>query len=138
MVMLTVSTEVDEDIADMIGEGLDEYNVAKGGPYNHQELWILARDDDGSVLGGLKGNTGYSWMFVDWLWVSPENRKGGLGSQLLAKAEAIAHERGCLGAYLETFSFQAPEFYKRHGFQEFGRIDDYPPGHATIWLKKQF
>ncbi len=138
MVMLTVSTEVDEDIADMIGEGLDEYNVAKGGPYNHQELWILARDDDGSVLGGLKGNTGYSWMFVDWLWVSPENRKGGLGSQLLAKAEAIARERGCLGAYLETFSFQAPEFYKRHGFQEFGRIDDYPPGHATIWLKKQF
>ncbi|WP_054310028.1 GNAT family N-acetyltransferase [Mesorhizobium sp. 1M-11] len=136
--MLTVSTEVDEDIADMIGEGLDEYNVAKGGPYNHQELWILARDDDGSVLGGLKGNTGYSWMFVDWLWVSPENRKGGLGSQLLAKAEAIARERGCLGAYLETFSFQAPEFYKRHGFQEFGRIDDYPPGHATIWLKKQF
>lgn len=138
MVMLTVSTEVDEDIADMIGEGLDEYNIAKGGPYNHQELWILARDDDGSVLGGLKGNTGYSWMFVDWLWVSPENRKGGLGSQLLAKAEAIARERGCLGAYLETFSFQAPEFYKRHGFQEFGRIDDYPPGHATIWLKKQF
>ncbi|MFE0014639.1 GNAT family N-acetyltransferase [Mesorhizobium sp. NPDC059054] len=138
MVMLTVSAEVDEDIADMIGEGLDEYNIAKGGPYNHQELWILARDDDGSVLGGLKGNTGYSWMFVDWLWVSPENRKGGLGSQLLAKAEAIARERGCLGAYLETFSFQAPEFYKRHGFQEFGRIDDYPPGHATIWLKKQF
>lgn len=138
MVMLTVSTEVDEDIADMIGEGLDEYNIGKGGPYNHEELWILARDDDGSILGGLKGHTGYSWMFVDWLWVRPENRKGSVGSQLLAKAEAIACERSCLGAYLETFSFQAPEFYKRHGFQEFGRIDDYPPGHATIWLKKQF
>lgn len=138
MVMLTVSTEVDEDIADMIGEGLDEYNIAKGGPYNHEELWILARDGEGSILGGLKGHTGYSWMFVDWLWVSPANRKGGLGSQLLAKAEVIARERSCLGMYLETFSFQAPEFYKGRGFREFGRIDDYPPGHATIWLKKQF
>jgi len=138
MATLTVSAEVDEEIADMIGEGLDEYNVAKGGPYNHEQVWILARDDDGSVLGGLKGHIEYSWMFVDWLWVSPVNRKGGLGTRLLGKAEAIAREHGCLGTYLETFSFQAPEFYKRHGFQEFGRIDDYPPGHATIWLKKQF
>jgi GNAT superfamily N-acetyltransferase len=138
MATLTVSAEVNEEIADMIGEGLDEYNVAKGGPYNHEQVWILARDDDGSVLGGLKGHIEYSWMFVDWLWVSPVNRKGGLGSRLLGKAEVIAREHGCLGAYLETFSFQAPEFYKRHGFQEFGRIDDYPPGHATIWLKKQF
>ncbi|MFD9897326.1 GNAT family N-acetyltransferase [Mesorhizobium sp. NPDC059025] len=138
MATLTVSAEVDEEIADMIGEGLDEYNVAKGGPYNHEQVWILARDDDGSVLGGLKGHIEYSWMFVDWLWVSPVNRKGGLGSRLLGKAEVIAREHGCLGAYLETFSFKAPEFYKRHCFQEFGRIDDYPPGHATIWLKKQF
>ncbi|MCG7503678.1 GNAT family N-acetyltransferase [Mesorhizobium retamae] len=138
MVTLTVSTDVDEDIADLIGEGLDEYNIAKGGPYDEEEVWILARDDDGSVLGGLKGHIEYSWMFVDWLWVSTENRKGGLGSQLLGKAEVIAREHGCLGAYLETFSFQAPEFYKRHGFEEFGRIDDYPPGHATIWLKKRF
>lgn len=138
MVMLTVSPEVDEEIADMIGEGLDEYNIAKGGPYNHEDVWILARGDDGVVLAGLKAHTGYGWMFVDWLWVSPQHRKGGIGSQLLAKAEAIARERGCLGAYLETFSFQAPDFYQRHGFQEFGRIDDYPPGHATIWLKKPF
>lgn len=138
MVMLTVSAEVDDDIVDMIENGLDEYNIARGGPYNHEELWVLARDEDGGLLGGLKANIGYSWMFVDLLWVNPNHRKGGLGSQLLGKAEEIARERGCLGAYLETFSFQAPDFYKRQGFHEFGRIDDYPPGHATIWLKKQF
>lgn len=138
MTKLTVSTSVEGEIHDLIGEGLDEYNIAKGGPYNHEELWIVARGDDGVVQAGLKANTGYAWMFVDWLWVRPGSRKSGLGTQLLAKAEDVARQRGCLGAYLETFTFQAPDFYKRLGYKEFGRIDDYPPGHATIWLKKSF
>ncbi|WP_244642498.1 N-acetyltransferase [Phyllobacterium sp. 628] len=77
-------------------------------------------------------------MFVDWLWVRPSSRKTGLGTRLLEKAEAVARERGCLGAHLETFTFQAPDFYRRFGYEEFGRIDNYPPGHATIWMKKTF
>lgn len=83
MVTLTVSARVDDDIVDTIENGLDEYNIARGGPYNHEELWVLARDEDGALLGGLKANIGYSWMFVDLLWVNPNHRKGGLGSQLL-------------------------------------------------------
>lgn len=138
MVELTVCRHVDDEVVEMIENGLDEYNIARGGPYNDEEVWILARGDGGELLAGLKALIGYSWMFIDLLWVNPSHRKGGLGSQLLARAEAVARERGCLGAHLETFSFQAPDFYERHGFREFGRIDDYPPGHATIWLKKQF
>ena len=46
--------------------------------------------------------------------------------------------RGCAGVRLDTTSFQAPDFYKRHGYTEFGRIDGYPPGHARIWLMKRF
>jgi hypothetical protein len=55
---------------------------------------------------------------------------------LLAGAEAAAREKGCRGAYLDTFTFQAPKFYDRHGYLEFGRLNDFPSGHARIWFWK--
>jgi hypothetical protein len=44
--------------------------------------------------------------------------------------------RGCHSARLDTFSFQAPEFYRRMGYEVFGVLD-YPPDHKRIFLKKQ-
>lgn len=136
MAILTVSADIEGEIQDLIGNGLDEYNVGKAGPYNTEDLWIVARDDAGRVEAGLKAKSEYSWLFVDWLWVDPGRRGTGLGAELLGKAEEIARERGCLGVYLETATFQAPGFYKRLGYQEVGRIEDFPPGHAMVWLKK--
>ena len=78
----------------------------------------------------------YEWLFVNWLWVAEAYRKQGVGSRLLMSVEGVARENGCRGLYLDTFTFQAPEFYKRHGFREFGRIDGFPPGHSRIWLLK--
>ncbi|WP_233284893.1 GNAT family N-acetyltransferase [Agrobacterium tumefaciens] len=127
-----------EDTRRLIDEGLDTYNAEKAGPDNAEDLWIIARDDDRNPCGGLKGRTFYSWMFIDWLWVSPSVRGGGIGERLLVKAERVAQERGCIGAYVDTFSFQAPDFYRQSGYEEFGRIDGLPPGHACIWLKKTF
>jgi hypothetical protein len=54
------------------------------------------------------------------------------------KAEAIVRERGCIGAYVDNFSFQAPDFYRSRGYQEFGRNDGLPAGHAWVWLRKTF
>lgn len=71
-------------------------------------------------------------MFIDWLWVSPAARGQGAGIRLLNKAENAARERGCIGAYVDTFSFRAPDFYRRYGYEEFGRIDGLPPGHACV------
>ncbi|WP_348271311.1 acetyltransferase [Rhizobium sp. Leaf262] len=56
----------------------------------------------------------------------------------MQKAESAALERQCVGAYVSTFSFQAPNFYRRIGYEDFGRIDGFPAGHACIWLKKTF
>lgn len=118
-------------------DGLDEYNIGKvGEPDNSENLWVVARDKDGTVQGGIKARSYYSWLFIDWLWVSPSARGAGIGSQLMNLAEATARERGCIGAYVDTFSFQAPKFYKSRGYEEFGRIEDFPPNHACIWLRK--
>ena len=56
----------------------------------------------------------------------------------MASAEAEARGRGCRGAYVDTFSFQAAPFYQRIGFTLFGRLDDCPPGHDRLYFRKRF
>jgi ribosomal protein S18 acetylase RimI-like enzyme len=90
------------------------------------------------VQGGLLGQTFWSWCSIAVLAVAEPYRRQGIGSRLLAKAEEIARQRGCIGARLDTTSFQAPDFYRRHGYTECGRIDDFPPGHAHHWFMKRF
>lgn len=138
MTTLTVSTSIDDETAKFIGEGLNAYNFDTAGPHNDQDLWVVARSDDGAVAGGLKGSSEYTWLFVEWLWISSAHRGEGLGQRLLAQAEEAARQRGCIGVHLDSYTFQAPEFYKRLGYEEFGRIDDYPAGHSRVWLKKRF
>ena len=75
-------------------------------------------------------------MFVELLAVPKSLRGQGLGLTLMQQAEALARERQCLGIWLDSFSFQAPGFYKKLGFTEFGAIADYPPGHIRHFLLK--
>jgi len=138
--LLAIAVEV-EDVPDgatrqLMDQGLDEYNDSKAGGDNSQDLWVIARDSAGTVQGGVKAKTFYSWMFIDWLWVSKSAQGVGIGSLLMEKAEAVARERGCIGAYVDTFSFHAPDFYRSSGYEEFGRIEELPPGHACIWLRR--
>ena len=139
---MTIQVEIEnspgEEVQRLIDEGLDIFNTERAGPDNAKDLWVIARGEDGDVCGGLKGRTFYSWLFIDWLWLSPLARGHGIGGHLITKAEDAARKRGCLGAYVDTFSFQAPDFYRKNGYEEFGRIEGLPPGHACIWLKKTF
>ena len=124
-----------DDVA-AIQRGLHTFNQEMGGPYDREPVTLLARAEDGSVRGGLLGLTFWGWLFIDWLWLAREVRGQGLGSQLLERAEATARERGCANVYTDTFSFQAPGFWERNGYAEFGRLDGMPAGHARIWYRK--
>ena len=135
---LTITYEADPDEATMkaVGDGLGAYNDQFAAHERPQPLWLVVRDADGVVQAGLKGSTLWRWLYVDWLWIAEPFRRGGLGGRLLSQAEAVALERGCTGAYINTFTFQAPDFYPRHGYREVGRIEGFPPGHGWIWLVK--
>jgi 8-oxo-dGTP pyrophosphatase MutT (NUDIX family) len=76
------------------------------------------------------------WLFVDHLWVHGDLRKRGIGRELLRQAEQHAILSGCHSAWLDTFSFQAPQFYQRLGYEVFGALD-YPPDHRRLFLKKR-
>ncbi len=100
---------------------------------------ILLRDPDTqAVVGGLYGMDGFGWAFVKYLAVPDEYRGQGLGSRLLAEAEAIARARGYIGIWLDTFEFQARPFYEKLGYSVFGKLEGAPNAIPRYFLKKRF
>ena len=97
---------------------------------------LLTESGTGEIIGGLDGDTMFGHLHVDLLFVPAPLRQRGLGRQLMACAENEARRRGCRGAWLDTYSFQAREFYERIGYTVFGVIEDFPPGHRRFFLKK--
>lgn len=96
-----------------------------------------AVDEEGELLGGCVGSTVdvWHWLTIDMMWVRPSHRGKGLGRQLLSAVEEQARERGCRWAKLNTWEFQAPEFYARCGYVVYGRETDYPPGHVNHLMR---
>ena len=90
----------------------------------------------GVLVGGATGFTHRGWLFIQCLWVSDELRGRGLGAHLLGRAETAARERDCRAVWLDTFSFQAPGFYEKLGYRQFGQLDEFPPGHARHFVWK--
>lgn len=117
-------------------KGLDAYNTAKAGRTKWKRFAVSVRDDEGSIRGGIVGYTMWNWCFVELLWIDGALRGTGIGTDLMAKAEAVAARRGARHIYLDTFSFQGDGFYQRLGYEVFGELGDFPPGHRRIWLKK--
>jgi ribosomal protein S18 acetylase RimI-like enzyme len=99
---------------------------------------LLRDPQSGAVIGGLWGRTAWGWLHMDTLYVPDALRRGGIGSSLVRMAEEEAVRRGCQGAWLDTFSFQARDFYERLGYRVFGTIENQPPGHARHFLQKTF
>jgi GNAT superfamily N-acetyltransferase len=116
-------------------KGLLAHNVAAAGKSDYRPLTLTIRSR-GKIVGGLAAETFWSWMFVSLLWVSDKHRGRGHGSALIRTAEAEARSRGVRNVYLDTFSFQAPEFYEKLGYREFARLDEFPAGHRRFWLTK--
>lgn len=100
-------------------------------------LLTIRLERDGVLLGGLMGRTGRGWLSVDLLALPLAEHGSGLGSRLLAMAEEEAVRRGCRNALLYTVQFQAPGFYQKLGYQEFGRLPHDDPRLTRIWFRKR-
>ena len=136
-----ISLEVceDSDAAQLllIEEGLNEFNDLMTGINDRKPLSVLVRSTrTGNVLGGMQGRSSLGLLFIDLFYLPPELRKMGIGSDILHRFEDEGRKRGCSAAFLYTISFQAPDFYKKYGWEEFGRIDCQPEGTSRIFMKK--
>jgi GNAT superfamily N-acetyltransferase len=116
---------------------LAAYNTAAAGPLHYEPLAIMLRDDYGTAVGGLWGQLYYDWLFIELLFVPESVRGQRFGTRLLAHAEAMAREKGCVGIWLDSFSFQAPGFYLKHGFEAWGTLENHPRGHRRVFLRKR-
>ena len=127
----------DDSVWDVVGWGLHSYNVRLAGDPQSQQLCFVLRTPKQEIVGGLIGKTYWDWLYIDLLFVKEELRGCGYGHRLLDIAENEARKRGAKNVYLDTFSFQAPDFYKQHGYQVFGELKDFPPGCQRYFLTKQ-
>lgn len=135
-VTLELGDVADEALRQAIVTPLVAFNTAMAGPGQGRPLVIAVRDAQGAVIGGLWGSTGYRWLFTQLLVVPEACRGTGLGRRLMGLAEDEARARGCHGAWLDTFEFQARGFYERLGYTCFGELADYPPGYRRWFMKK--
>jgi GNAT superfamily N-acetyltransferase len=122
--------------AEAVDDALAEYCKAFIADTTFTHFGLLVRDDSGEIRAGLDAYVYAGWLSVHNLWVAADLRRRGIGGGLMAEAESRARMLRCHSVRLDTFSFEAPEFYRKLGYQEYARLD-YPPDHQRIFFKKQ-
>ena len=138
MVELEIATELTPEMVAVVETGLSEYNREKIGYVDACDLPIVFRQAaTGKVQGGLLGRTTLGLLFIDLVYLPEEARGRGVGARMLKMAEDEAVARGCTAAVLFTITFQAPEFYERHGYRELGRVEVAPPSATRVCMTKQ-
>ncbi len=124
-----------------IVDGLNTYNLAQV-PARIPHTWVpieyQATNAEGKVIGGILGGVGYwAGLEIKILWIDEGYRHQGIGSMLLQKAEAIAVQEGATSALVDTFDFQAKDFYLKNGYTIIGQLDNFPEGHQRFYFSKK-
>src|SRR6516164_4047742 len=125
-------SEAERSIAQRLRDEIGKFNLDATGIAEFHEMLKVETDDDGELLGGVYGWTWGGTCWIEAVWVRDDMRRRGLGSRLLAAAEAQARRHGCHQLALDTHTFQAPRFYERHGFEVVGALEEYPVGHSKL------
>jgi len=116
---------------------LRTYNRSKREPAESQALDIYLEDEEGNLLAGLTGETFGNWLEIEYLYVSDDLRGQGIGSKILKMAERESKERGCKYSFVDTFNFQAPKFYEKHGYKEVFALKNYPYTGERYYYTKE-
>jgi GNAT superfamily N-acetyltransferase len=117
-------------------EGTRAYNASHI-TKDHQPLSVYMSDQDGNIVAGLTGRTYGGWMHIEYLWVSKPYRGKGLGTKIIMAAEKEARKRICKNSSVDTFNFQALDFYLKKGYEEFGTLHNYFGNATRHYLQKR-
>lgn len=127
----------DDPVWNAVGGGISHFNRQQVGESNERDLCFVVYAPNQEIVGGVIGNSYWGWLYISLLWVKEELRGLGFGRRLMEQAEEEARRRGVTNVYLDTFSFQAPDFYLKQGYQVFGVLPNFPAGQQRIFLTKQ-
>ena len=122
--------------AQEIGDLIRAYNRSKREEVESEPLNLYLEDEKGNLMAGLVAETFGNWLEIEYLFVKEELRGQGIGSKLLQRAESEAKKRNCRFAFVNTYQFQAPDFYKRLGYKEVFTLQDYPYTGQRYYYQK--
>ncbi|MFN0083791.1 MAG: GNAT family N-acetyltransferase [Blastocatellia bacterium] len=125
-----------EDVQ-LLGQGLTAHALPHTKVPGFRPIGVFLRDEQNRIVGGVWGYINWNWLSIGLVWTDDALRGQGYGRRLIETLERVARERGCRYAHLDTFSYQARPFYEHLGYELFGTLDDYPPGHQRFFLKKK-
>lgn len=135
-VNLETIDDPEPDLVSELSDLLYEHNCRASGTRDYRTFAIVLRHPDGSLRAGAAGWTRWGWLHLDLLWVEEALRGQGVGTSLLVATERIARERGCTMLTVDTASFQAPDFYRKRGFQEIFALDIPRHGFRKFQFRK--
>ena len=138
---LVVTTSPTQEDLKALSVGIGSYNKDylpdDVGFEKDTKFAVIAKDESGKVLGGIRATAFWNYCTIELLWLSEETRGLGLGSNLMEAAEKFAKDKGFGYMRTETLSFQAKPFYEKIGYKVFGELPDHPKGHTTYCLVKE-
>jgi GNAT superfamily N-acetyltransferase len=112
-------------------------------PFQQSEDWIdlsyVLKEETGQAIAGINAML-YCWniLYIDILYVEDAHRRKGYGKLLLDKTESESKKIGGYMSHLDTFDWQAKEFYEHLGYEVFGILENCPRGHNRYYMKKVF
>jgi GNAT superfamily N-acetyltransferase len=134
---LIITDVNDEAAVAELRERIIAFNIAVTGYDDGRSLSCFLRNADGKMYAGLDGFTWGGYAMIEWLWVEESERGNGLGRRLVQSAEREAATRGCAVVRVNTHTFQAPDFYRKLGYEEIGTARDAPVAHGEVFFVKR-
>jgi len=135
----TITEDTSEDSMKILHEGLHKYVTKHIGGLRKKNPEVkinLVIKDEGNVVGGAQAYTLLKVVHTVRLWIEEKYRNQGYGKELLSTIERIAKENGCISGLVDALSFEAPEFFQKHGYEIFGISDAYNNSILEYFLKK--
>ncbi len=125
----------DEDV-EALRSRLRAYNRSQANPDEATGLAVFLRGEAGEMMGGISGYLWGTVLEIDFLWIDDTLRGQGVGKRLVLMLEEAARERNARTVILDTFSFQAPDFYQSLGYEVMGIVEGFGDGHRKYFLRK--
>lgn len=101
-----------------------------------QSLAIFLRDETSHIQGGLLAWLDVDSIYIDLLWIDETLRNQGYGSKLLTAVENEGIKKGFRYCTVDTFGFQAEDFYLKNGYEQIGEIKNYIRGYSRLFFRK--
>ncbi len=138
MLNIEYRANLDEEYYKIIDTEFDKFANKNKVICNYTPFAFIAMEDD-EFVGIITGNSYYKEIHISELIVLEKYRNKQIGSKLVQAVEDYYKDKGFENINLTTYGFQAPEFYRKCGYEvEFVRENKENPKLNKYFLVKYF